>query len=627
MRENETADNVTPIGEARWTYTKEDFQSDTKPYYELYELRHDPFLQQKTMNAMADYAKSVGFSKTEFRQTFDAFAKSMRGERITFGNVTEFTGQAMELETGTWEADDRCVANSENMACSHPIMPVEILTNLDTGTEKLRIEFRRGDYEQWRSIIADRSTAASRQKIIMLADMGISVTSETAPYLVRYLSEAVDRNFDKLPHTQSIGRLGYIPDVGFSPYVPGLVFDGDASYGDLFRAVSQRGDYDEWIAVAGECRKMSVAAKIILAASFASPLMNILGALPFFVHMWGGTGTGKTVALMLAASVWADPEPGRYIQTHNATQVGHERTAAFLNHLPLCLDELQLTRDARGQTNFDPYRLAQGVGKTRGNKGGGRERTPTWKNCILSTGESPMNAFCAGGGAVNRVLDIECKTGENVIINGDVVSGKLRENYGWAGKKFVEFVDDDMKNVIRERYRMFYKSLLVRDTTEKQAMAAAAILTADDIITTLFFDEENPLTEDDILPFLATKEDVDAGLRGYRALLGWIAENQAHFEGHSSETLETFEVYGRFGEGRTYIIRKKADEALRGMEFSATTTYSWMRDHGKIEVRFDKMARPKGFTVNTRIRGRQADCIALIDEQDHDQEEEIELLP
>ena len=88
---------------------------------------------------------------------------------------------------------------------------------------------------------------------------------------------------------------------------------------------------------------MSTTAKIILAASFASVLLEPLGCLPFFVHLWGvDSGTGKTVALMVAASVWGDPAIGNYVKTFDGTVVGLEKTAAFLNELPLCLDELQL---------------------------------------------------------------------------------------------------------------------------------------------------------------------------------------------------------------------------------------------------------------------------------------------
>jgi len=54
---------------------------------------------------------------------------------------------------------------------------------------------------------------------------------------------------------------------------------------------------------------------------------------------------------MLAAAVWANPAPGYFIQTHNATQVGMERMAAFLNQLPYCLDELQLSKYSTGQAS------------------------------------------------------------------------------------------------------------------------------------------------------------------------------------------------------------------------------------------------------------------------------------
>ena len=183
---------------------------------------------------------------------------------------------------------------------------------------------------------------------------------------------------------------------------------------------------------------MSTTAKIILAASFASVLLEPLGCLPFFVHLWGvDSGTGKTVALMVAASVWGDPAIGNYVKTFDGTVVGLEKTAAFLNELPLCLDELQLAKDSKGRTNFDVYKLAQGVGRTRGNRAGGVDLTPTWHNCILTTGESPLTGQASGAGAVNRVIDIECKASQAVIRDGMRVSGMVKRNYGYAGKRFL----------------------------------------------------------------------------------------------------------------------------------------------------------------------------------------------
>ena len=612
--------NVTPIGEARWNYTRDDFLTGKKPYEELYALKNDPFLHNQTVNAMADYAESVGFKG--LKKTYNAYTQSMKGENVRFGNVTEFSGQAMELETGPFSANDTGVSDGEFAACSHPIMPVERLVNIDTGVEKLKIAFRRGN-GQWRSIIAEKSVLASRQKILALSDMGISVNSETAPNLVRYLSEVEDRNYDKIPQSKSIGRLGYINGEGFSPYVDGLVFDGDLSFRDLFQSVSQQGNEGKWIAIAKECRQMSITAKIMLAASFASPMLDILGTLPFYVHMWGGTGTGKTVALMLAASVWGDPNVGKYIKTHDATAVGLEKTAAFLNHLPLCLDELQLTRNGKGQISHDVYKLAQGVGRTRGTKFGGVEQTPTWRNCILSTGETPITNQNAGAGAVNRVIDIECKTGEAVITDGHRVVEILRANYGWAGKKFVNYLynSNGLIEDIKEEYERVFIALSNKDTTEKQAMAASAILIADALITDLFFDNEDPLTEDEIGEFLASRASVSIGERGYQWILDWVAQNSNKFITVEAEANLT-ELFGVIEFSQAFIIKSVFNSVMDNAGFSPATVLSWMKQEGKIEVRGKRMTKGK------RIKGILRECVCLnLPRESEEKDDDEDLLP
>ena len=85
--------NVTQIGEAKWTYTKDDFLTGKKPYEELYALKDDPFLHRQTMEAMSDYAKTVGYKG--LKKTYEAYCRSLKGESIRWGNVTDFTGQKM----------------------------------------------------------------------------------------------------------------------------------------------------------------------------------------------------------------------------------------------------------------------------------------------------------------------------------------------------------------------------------------------------------------------------------------------------------------------------------------------------------------------------------------------------
>src|SRR5699024_10213183 len=106
------------------------------------------------------------------------------------------------------------------------------------------------------------------------------------------------------------------------------------------------------------------------------------------------------------ASVWGNPEIGQYIQTFNATEVGKELGADFCNSIPLILDELQLVKDHRKEFDKMIYQLSEGVGRTRGQKQGGLQRTTTWRNCILTTGEYPLLSENSGAGAVNRIIEI-----------------------------------------------------------------------------------------------------------------------------------------------------------------------------------------------------------------------------
>lgn len=604
---------------AQTNYTLDDFLNSTAPYEEVYRLVSDPFKHQRAIQAMAAYATTVKFNA--FKKTYDAYCNSLKSQSsmIYIDNTTMFTGQPLELDAGTWEADDtgifKITGDGKNMACHHPVMPIERLVNIDTGVEKIRLAYRKG--RSWREMIVDKSIIASAQKVTSLADRGISVTSETAKNFVSYMSDLENLNYEIIPESKSIGRLGYIEGEGFSPYVDDLIFDGDANFKALFSSVREFGSFDTWLETAKRCRQMSITARILLAASFASPLLEILGALPFFVHLWGvDSGTGKTVALMLAASVWGDPAVGSYIKTFDATVVGHEKTAAFLNHLPLCLDELQLAKDGKGGTKFDVYKLAQGVGRTRGNKSGGVDMTPTWRNCILTTGESPITSSSAGAGAVNRVIDIECRSAEAVIKDGMNVAAALKLNYGHAGKRFVERIYgiDGAKEVIVELYQSIFRRLSARDTTEKQAMAAAAVMTADKLATEWFFNDGLGLAEGEIAEFLASKAAVSAGQRAYDYLCDWIEMNQFHFFGNDPENKT--ERWGGKDDAYTYIIRTKFNAALEEAGYSPNAVLSYLRQKGLIET------SGKGFTKSKRFGSSAPHCIWL---KNQNLEEDVEM--
>lgn len=589
-----------------WSFEKDDFLTTT-PYEALYAYHKEPFTHAAKMEELAAYSVSKGFKG--FKTMYKKYVESLKAQSgtIYIDNVTNFTNQPLELNAGDWEADDSGIFKkngyNDEVACPHPIMPVERLVNIDTGEEKLQLAFRKGTI--WRKIIVSKTVLASSNKVTELAGSGIAVTSQNARAFIQYISDMENMNYYLIPEKKSIGRFGYIPDEGFSPFVDGLIFDGDANFKAMFQTVRSRGSETKWLETAAEVREMSTTVKIILAASFASVLLEPLNCLPFFVHLWGvDSGTGKTVALMVAASVWGDPAVGAYVKTFDGTVVGMEKTAAFLNNLPFCLDELQLAKDSKGRTTFDVYKLAQGVGRTRGNRAGGVDLTPTWRNCILTTGESPLTGTASGAGAVNRVIDIECKSAQAVIRDGMRISGAVKRNYGFAGRKFVErLYQPGVIDQVSERYRELFRILSDRDTTEKQAMAAAAIILADELACQWIFSGQQPLTIEQVSEFLASKAAVSAGDRGYKYLCDWVTQNSNKLCGRSENP--NIEVLGALEDGRAYIIRSVFERILQDAGYSTAAMISYLKQSNLIET------RGRANTKGKRINGIPTECFCL----------------
>ncbi len=588
-----------------YDYCLEDY-STTAPYEEISRYT-DPFEKTVQLESAAIKAKKVGF--TNFKKAFTNYEKSLRliktKSNINLTHPTDFPMQSIELEAGEWDCDaegvSRTTMSNHEVACLHPIMPVERLVNIDTGEEKLKIAYFKGKY--WREIIVGKKELFDASKVIQLAAVGVSVTSKSAKLLSEYLCNIEALNYDSLPECESVSRLGYIGDKrNFSPYVEGLVFDGDANYSTIYSAIKEYGDFEKWRDTAIKCRHANITAQIMLAASFASVLINKIGGLCFFVHLWGvESGTGKTVALMLAASVWGNPAIGQYVQTFNATQVGHEKTAAFLNNIPMCIDELQLSKDSHGRSKFDVYQLSQGVGRARGTKSGGIDKTPVWNLCILTTGESPLTSDNSGAGAVNRVIDIECKAKDAVIKNGMEVVQSIKMNYGHAGRIFVESLSGDVLDEAKALYSKYYKELSSGSTTEKQAMAAAMLLTADELADKFIFKTGNHLNVSQISEFLKSKASVSAGERGYSYMCDWVAMNSNKFKSDN----ENSDVYGVILNNWAYINGAVFRKAVKDAGFDDRALLSWLKTNGLI------LTRGRRFTRGKRINGVNVECVVM----------------
>ena len=590
-------------------FTHDDYLKTTKPFEYLYEHRENKFELKQLLGIMSDQAKNVGIKN--LATLFKAYMETVSGAVAPGFNRTDFSGQEMELDCGGWAASDTGIYGTDKMgfevvACYHPIMPVQRLVNIDTGIHKVKLAFSLG--KRWNTIIEDRSVISDSRSIIGLSKYGIMVNSETGKALVRYLADVEQMNYDLIPEVSSVGRLGWIDDYGFSPYVEDLVFDGEEEYRTRFESIQERGSREKWLECVRSVRAGktpgNVIARIVLAASFASVLVKPCNCLPFFVHLWGGTETGKTVGLLLAASVWADPEIGKYIQTFNATEVGKELGAAFCNSMPLIIDELQLIKDNRKDFDRMIYQLSEGVGRARGRKQGGLQKTPTWRNCILTTGEFPIISPNSGAGAVNRTIEIDCHA-EHLFDDPKQVATTLYGNFGFAGREFVEhLMEEGARERVQSLQEAMQDSLKTGDTMDKQTASAALILAADRLSEEWIFQDGILLQSDDIRPYLVSKETVNQNGRALQFLYDFININQARFSPDADA--HQGEVWGDLDEEYAYIIRSKFDQILQDEGYNASAFLGWAKNNNLIIPGNDgKLTRTK------RINGRVSRCIWL----------------
>lgn len=539
-----------------------------------------------------------------YKKTINEIEKSKKSHpKQLEDNYTQFDyfDDGHELYCGSWIADNDGVRTynmfGEVLACYHPILPVKRLKNLETGEEQIEIAYKRNN--RWQTRKFPKTVITSASKITQLSSVGISVTSENAKYLVRFLSDIENMNDSLIEVQSSTSKLGWHKDE-FIPYDNNIVFDGDNRFKSLYDAVHERGNEEIWYEHVKKLRasgKKEI--KFMIAASLASVLIQPLGALPFFVDLWGETEGGKSVSLMLACSVWANPDESQYIGDFKTTEVALEAKCDMLNHLPMMLDDTSKT-SGRIRDNFEGfvYDLCSGKGKSRSNRELGINRENRWRNCTITNGERPLTAYVNQGGAINRILEIECS--DKIYENPQATADILKKNYGFAGKLFVEIIKDMDISEIKEIQKEFLTKLMDTDKMQKQAMSLSIILTADKIATDYIFKDGVYITLDEAKETLVDHSDVSDNQRCYEYLLGKIAMNQTRFDMQTN-----CEKWGIIENGYAVIYNPAFDELCASGGFSRKSFLSWAGRNEKIQLQGEQTTKVK------KIDGKSCRCVFL----------------
>lgn len=403
------------------------------------------------------------------------------------------------------------------------LLPIGTTENIETGEQKYTLAFsvRRGGRYIWKDIKVEPAVCCSKTKIVTLSNLGVVVNDQKAKNLVNYISDMYRINEDNLPVIKAISHLGWIGKE-FFPYVKGVVFDGDNAQEKTVDAIRGSGSAKLWMQECREYRK-NLIVRLLMDASFASVLISKLKCLCFVVHLWGGSGTGKTVAFIVAASIWGMPD--ELIMSVDSTINYCTSRAALMKSLPVFVDETQLSRGS-----LEKLIYAMTEGKTRGRLGrDSKERNQkSWENVSLFNGEQPLVGEQSGAGAINRIIELEVD--KPLFSDFPHVLETVRENNGHAGAIFVRHIQSISEAQLIQRHKdLCQKFSILAQSTGKQIQALACILLADELARECLFPEEKEINPLHVLGRLKREDEISQSERAYQFIVDWIAMNENLF--------------------------------------------------------------------------------------------------
>lgn len=194
-----------------------------------------------------------------------------------------------------------------------------------------------------------------------------------------------------------------------------------------------------------------------IACALAAPLIGLVEADGFGVHLFGGSSAGKTTTANAASSVWGHPDNIKL--TWYSTALGLVNEAAAHNDGFMPLDEIGQGGNRRAVAE-SAYALFNGVGKIQGAKDGGNRDLKRWRAMAFSTGEVDLESFIrADGGKIHagqlvRLLNIPIS--RSTVFHGyadgkahaDAMKDAYQQHHGAIGRAWVQWLAENKRQAV-----------------------------------------------------------------------------------------------------------------------------------------------------------------------------------
>ena len=406
-----------------------------------------------------------------------------------------------------------------------PVLPVERYINEDTGKEKVKIIFYKEN--EWKELIVDKSQLAINQKMLLLSDDGLDVTSENVRYYINYFNEIM--NINNIKKLDSISHIGW-KENDFVPYDSHGIFDGADDFRNIYKSIGSKGNYEKWKKTIKELRQHKVI-KLLMATTLASPLLEKLNLQPYMVNLWSSlSGNGKTLSCMVAMSIWGNPDIGALRLSSNNTQNYYSVVASFMRNFTCYFDELQIVKRSKYlDLESLVMDLCNGTEKGRLNKNSQAKEVKVWYNNFLFTSNDKLVKENAGEQVYNRVIDLEI--GEKIIDNGQDIARVIKENYGFAGREYIKYIKQLGFDKIFERFKVINNKILEEtNATDKQAGSLASILLANELANECIFEDDYILQVEDIKEYINDKNEIKTAMKAKDYIISIINANWKRFD-------------------------------------------------------------------------------------------------
>ncbi|WP_368927963.1 DUF927 domain-containing protein [Citrobacter freundii] len=366
--------------------------------------------------------------------------------------VDKDTGEIINTEAWLCSPLEIAGAGSDNARQRFLILRWDVPGNRGQVTRALPWEDI-GDREGWRT----------------LKNGGVSVT--TKPSLRAILADWLQRTGSgkewQISHTTGWHSGAYIMpdgDVIGEPEIP-LLFSGRSAAAGGYTV---SGTPESWRDSVARLALGNPSMMLGVAAALSAPLIGLVGADGFGVHLFEQSSAGKTTTANIASSLYGEPDALRL--TWYGTALGIANEAEAHNDSLLPLDEVGQGSSAKDVAT-SAYTLFNGAGKLQGAREGGNRELKRWRTVAISTGEMDIETFLSTGGLKVKAgqlvrllnLPMEKSVSHHEYQNGKQHADALKEayqtNHGAAGREWIKWLashQQEAKQAVRaaqERWR------------------------------------------------------------------------------------------------------------------------------------------------------------------------------